>query len=279
MVTRSPSEGQKPVAWLDALDFQILANAVPGDSLSYRVSSRGNTGDVALYTSPVSQPEQKPVAVKVLEWEGNQATTPFGTYTVTDDVDDLWHFTFHSYPYGVEDDRGYGREAFAKAAAQADYETRIRSALEDAPPVAVKDATARSPLASVTEQAVEAAFEAFWAPGNLPFIGLSSNPQSYNARLSAAIAAALSSLQFKPHPVAGDGWRSIETAPRDGSWFLGYDETRHQIEDRTEVWHWDHKAEEAGFWVNAADSNLDCFPSYWCPLLPAPPVPKQGGPR
>ncbi len=70
-----------------------------------------------------------------------------------------------------------------------------------------------------------------------------------------------------------DGWQPIETAPKDGTWFLGYRPVT-SIEDTIDVWHWDPRAETdgaPGFWVNAADSNLDNFPTHWRPL-PSPPA-------
>ena len=73
------------------------------------------------------------VAIKPLVWEEIVASTPFGAYTASEGTDDMWHFKYHEYPYGTEDEQGYGSEAEAKAAAQTDYEARIRSALHAAP--------------------------------------------------------------------------------------------------------------------------------------------------
>lgn len=67
-------------------------------------------------------------------------------------------------------------------------------------------------------------------------------------------------------------WQPIASAPKDGSWFLGYrpDLEAHQT---IEVWHWDPDADTddvPGFWVNVTDSNLDEYPTHWAPL-PEPP--------
>lgn len=69
--------------------------------------------------------------VRPLIWDGNVASTPFGAYTVCEDDDD-WSYTFHNYPYG-DPDAGHITEEGAKAAAQADYEKRILSALLSEP--------------------------------------------------------------------------------------------------------------------------------------------------
>lgn len=73
------------------------------------------------------------VMVKALEWAGNMASTPFGSYTVCENSDDKWEFTYHSYPYGIADEATFDTEGEAKAASQADFDRRIRSALT-APP-------------------------------------------------------------------------------------------------------------------------------------------------
>ena len=72
----------------------------------------------------------------------------------------------------------------------------------------------------------------------------------------------------------GDGeWQPIETAPKDGSWFLGYRPDL-EAQEAVDIWHWDAEAETdgaPGFWINAADSNLDETPTHWRPM-PTPPV-------
>lgn len=70
------------------------------------------------------------VGIKPLEWGDDYcAETPFGTYTVAEDTEDRWEWTFHRYPYGVPDDETHDTKQGAQAAVQADYETRIRACL------------------------------------------------------------------------------------------------------------------------------------------------------
>lgn len=78
--------------------------------------------------------EREPV-VKALEWvDGYVAETPFGTYTISEGTeDDEWQWTFHCYPYGSPDETKHPSREGAKAAAQADHERRILSALASAP--------------------------------------------------------------------------------------------------------------------------------------------------
>lgn len=75
------------------------------------------------------------VRVNTLKWEGVLASTPFCSYSVGDYGDDApnWRWVRSEYPYGERSDDGYPTEAEAKAAAQADYERRILSALEPTP--------------------------------------------------------------------------------------------------------------------------------------------------
>lgn len=79
--------------------------------------------------SRLQAPAVAEVEVKPMEWGSYGADTPFGSYTVSENFDDKWEWTFHCYPYGSPDDTVYDTEAEARQAAQADYERRIRSAL------------------------------------------------------------------------------------------------------------------------------------------------------
>jgi hypothetical protein len=122
-----------------------------------------------------------------------------------------------------------------------------------------------------------------WSDGKHFSLYLESNDDEYLGRfntLEAAKAAAqarheaaiLSALE--PQTV-NDAmvWQPIETASRDGTWFLGYDGGS-AIQDTIQVWHWDADIETEtgrGFWVNAAESNIDEYPTHWAPL-PAPPA-------
>ena len=71
--------------------------------------------------------------VKTLDWEDGFASTVFGGYATDQNDDGTWFFSWTVYPYGDRDDRAFATEDEAKAAAQADYEARIRSAIEPSP--------------------------------------------------------------------------------------------------------------------------------------------------
>lgn len=70
----------------------------------------------------------------------------------------------------------------------------------DAPPVAVKDAPPRSPLASVTEQAVEAAAHCIGGGSTFDW----DDRLEMVREIIAVILPHLSSPQSQPHPVAGE---------------------------------------------------------------------------
>jgi len=81
-------------------------------------------------------PEPVPQGVKLLEWGGefwNTADTPFCTYCVTEVGDERWRWSRSEYPYPDESEPEFTTEDDAKAAAQADYESRILSALTTSP--------------------------------------------------------------------------------------------------------------------------------------------------
>lgn len=92
----------------------------------------------AALTAALAVQTQQGVEVKALEWEDNAnfsiARTTFGDYTVH--CDGSWTGISPKTRNFLDD--GIRREnspASAKAAAQSDYETRIRSALVDVPAV------------------------------------------------------------------------------------------------------------------------------------------------
>lgn len=64
-------------------------------------------------------------------------------------------------------------------------------------------------------------------------------------------------------------WQPIETAPKDGTWVLGFKERKY-VQDQIETWHW-VEAEDFVGWEHAAEAN-DFYeqPTHWMPL-PAPP--------
>ena len=60
-------------------------------------------------------------------------------------------------------------------------------------------------------------------------------------------------------PVVAPGWRPIETAPKDGSYILVFDEGTH------DVVRW------SGFrWSDEYGNGWSTPPDYWVPLLPGP---------
>ncbi|WP_179954011.1 DUF551 domain-containing protein [Denitrobaculum tricleocarpae] len=62
-------------------------------------------------------------------------------------------------------------------------------------------------------------------------------------------------------------WQPIETAPKDGTWVLGF-QRRSAPQDTIQVWTFSYSE---NLWINAADSNdFDEQPSHWMPL-PTPP--------
>lgn len=80
----------------------------------------------------------------------------------------------------------------------------------------------------------------------------------------SAVEAALAPVEATPS--AGE-WHDISTAPKDGTWFLGWNGRER------DVWRWDKDQPtdtDLGYWVNQADSNFDDVPLLWQPL-PEPP--------
>ena len=85
----------------------------------------------------MTDPKALPVRVKPLVWtEDDRAPSPCGEYGLRcgydgDNLDPtIFWFTRSDYPYHDECDERYQSEEAAKAAAQADYEARIMSAIE-----------------------------------------------------------------------------------------------------------------------------------------------------
>ena len=70
------------------------------------------------------------VAVKQLLWLEGRAKTPFGDYFVYQDSPGMWCVNFEASHMVLDGIRVQPTEASAKAAAQADYDARIRAALD-----------------------------------------------------------------------------------------------------------------------------------------------------
>lgn len=67
-------------------------------------------------------------------------------------------------------------------------------------------------------------------------------------------------------------WQDISTAPKDGTWFLGFRDLN-CYEDQWQVWRWheEHFDPELTGWMNAGDTaDFDQAPTHWMPLPPAP---------
>lgn len=90
---------------------------------------------------------------------------------------------------------------------------------------------------------------------------------STDAQKIEALAAENAALREK---LADREWRPIETAPKDGTWFLGWRLSKCE-EYRVDVWAWNGFDRENMF-VDAADSIcVDRQPTHWMPL-PKPPA-------
>jgi hypothetical protein len=91
-------------------------------------------------------------------------------------------------------------------------------------------------------------------------------------------------VQANAEPVASDGsvtgpvcqWQPIETAPKDGTWVLGFRPTSFR-EDQIDTWQFVHRSCDPPIWINSADSNdEDEQPTHWMPL-PLPPDDRTNG--
>lgn len=65
------------------------------------------------------------------------------------------------------------------------------------------------------------------------------------------------------------GWQPSETAPKDGTWILGY-WPECAFQDRVTAMQWYSAAFSSPYWLDAADSLDWTKPTHWQPL-PAPP--------
>jgi hypothetical protein len=116
--------------------LQLCVDMILANGLETALSNTLETAREALAASP-AVPEVEPVAVKPLGWicAGQhlfKAVSPFGSYCIEDQgenwTDDRYWLDFDGRKIGK-----FGSSEPAKAAAQADYEQRIRSALVPAP--------------------------------------------------------------------------------------------------------------------------------------------------
>lgn len=90
--------------------------------------------------------------------------------------------------------------------------------------------------------------------------------------LKAVLAFLDAHTAAKPAPDAvADAWQPIETAPKDGTWVLGF-RPRIAVQDQIQCYCWNAFGCTDDLWVNATDTNdFDEQPTHWQPL-PAPPA-------
>lgn len=147
----------------------------------------------------------------------------------------------------------------AKSAAQSDFETRIRSSLVAAP-------AAGEAVAWLTT---------WWRDGE----------EWVNAHANEVTAVdearrhkgTVTPLYAHPLPEEREGWRDIESAPKDGSEVLVWDEHSHIISQA--VWKDRHGHFLSGGWQDApytGDSRRLARPTHWMPL-PTAPIKKEVG--
>lgn len=148
------------------------------------------------------RPPSVPVGVKGLKWKDLSykgeldliAHTPFHTYHITKDDTCEWPFILRPFVSGQSN---YTSIADAKATAQADYEQRVRCALEAAPSaVEIREAA--------LEEAAKAA-ETFSGPGDIFAPGDDDNLPKGWAGCRRTIAVAIRSLKTttpEPTPAA-----------------------------------------------------------------------------
>ncbi|KAB2792563.1 hypothetical protein F9K96_05315 [Brucella anthropi] len=187
---------------------------VPQEAVKAAASAIRRAGDtyteMAQAALTAALPHLPGVGVKKLEWgdaritedgrEAEDATSPVGRYIATDTG---WFLLGQT---GYEAERGLYQ---AKAAAQADYEARILSALE---PSAVRELALEERLQAIEQQLVV----------NLGYFHndkriLLETLQSHIISHIAAIRALSSPDHADAGKVEGDGWQQIESAPRDGT--------------------------------------------------------------
>lgn len=233
------------------------------------------------------------VGVKKLGWnEHGCATTPFGMYTVEENVDDTWSFTYHEYPFGMPEGEFSTQEA-AKSAAQADYEARILSALEPSNKPGTFDLDQISPDQRVNisrpesqrtlepsatrELVLEERLQAIEQQlvVNLGYFHdekriLLETLQSHIISHISAIRALSSPDHADAGKVEGDGWLPIESAPKDGTEIIyltkygsiGF--CRYAVDDINDWFGW---------WDLQADDEV--YPKHWLPRSSLPSAPSQ----
>jgi hypothetical protein len=185
----------------------VLSYDGPEEYWSTRMGVGASIEVARLLSAALAHPGQvREIAIKPLEWglePGRAAAFPRWNATVFGETysvfkawwgkEDKWGFVFKEFHHSAE---------AAKAAAQADYEQRIRSALvlplpvQESEPVAYLITTVRTGETRISTRPV----------ANLPY-----NRDRFISQ----------PLYLHPETASvREGWRPIETAPKDGSVFL-----------------------------------------------------------
>ncbi|WP_368649656.1 hypothetical protein [Brucella intermedia] len=138
-------------------------------------------------------------AVKKLEWENSAAQTQFGEYTIVFDEDEEMHETPYC-AFSPNDNIGhYENEEAAKAAAQADYEARVMSAIEPVVPVS-RPSAARELALDVEFATIRAMIYCYEGDSAQAF-----EAQKALAKIDAAIRTLSSPDHADAGKVEGDG--------------------------------------------------------------------------
>lgn len=142
---------------MDEKALEEAAKALAGDEWNANDAPRFRrdaSDAIRAYLSAAAQPEPVPVLIKPLEWKEGQAFTQFGDYSVDYDHDEDMEETPWVCWSPVDSLGHFPTAEEAVAAAQADFEARIRSAL---PPTPQAGESQREPVAWTDEAIIELA--------------------------------------------------------------------------------------------------------------------------
>ncbi len=159
-------------------------------------------------------------------------------------------------------------ESEAKSAAQADYEARILSALE--PSAARELALGEALTETRTDLVILQGNVADAARTDSRWEGMYERVGSWIKRIDAALSSPDHADAGK---VEGDGWRPIETAPKDGTIvLLGWNDP--DIEEIGAVAGWYEGGPSDKCWYDQYHEPVTA--THWMPLRPLPSAPSEG---